>query len=32
VAPEAISRVIGFLIGPHAGPISGARIPVYGDA
>jgi NAD(P)-dependent dehydrogenase (short-subunit alcohol dehydrogenase family) len=32
VAPAAIAKVIAFLIGPDAGPISGARIPVYGDA
>jgi NAD(P)-dependent dehydrogenase (short-subunit alcohol dehydrogenase family) len=32
VAPTAIAKVIAFLIGPDAGPISGARIPVYGDA
>jgi NAD(P)-dependent dehydrogenase (short-subunit alcohol dehydrogenase family) len=32
VSPEAIARVIAFLAGPDAAPISGARIPVYGDA
>lgn len=32
VAPAAIARVIVFLIGPDAAPMSGARIPVYGDA
>lgn len=32
VAPAAIARVIAFLIGPDAAPISGARIPVYGDS
>ncbi|HEX5117873.1 MAG TPA: SDR family NAD(P)-dependent oxidoreductase [Pseudonocardiaceae bacterium] len=32
VAPSAIAKVIAFLIGPDAEPISGARIPVYGDA
>ncbi|HEX3650460.1 MAG TPA: SDR family NAD(P)-dependent oxidoreductase [Pseudonocardiaceae bacterium] len=32
VPPSAIAKVIAFLIGPDAGPISGARIPVYGDA
>jgi NAD(P)-dependent dehydrogenase (short-subunit alcohol dehydrogenase family) len=32
VAPEAIARVIVFLCGPDAAPISGAAIPVYGDA
>jgi NAD(P)-dependent dehydrogenase (short-subunit alcohol dehydrogenase family) len=32
VSPAAIAKVIAFLIGPDAGPISGARIPVYGDS
>lgn len=32
VAPAAIARVIAFLCGPDAAPISGATIPVYGDA
>jgi NAD(P)-dependent dehydrogenase (short-subunit alcohol dehydrogenase family) len=32
VAPEAIARVIAFLIGPDAVPVSGARIPVYGES
>jgi NAD(P)-dependent dehydrogenase (short-subunit alcohol dehydrogenase family) len=32
VAPAAIAKVIGFLLGPDAGPVSGARVPVYGDA
>lgn len=32
VAPSAIARVIAFLAGPDAAPVSGARIPVYGDA
>jgi NAD(P)-dependent dehydrogenase (short-subunit alcohol dehydrogenase family) len=32
VAPAAIARVIAFLIGPDAAPMSGARVPVYGDA
>ncbi|MHB8393825.1 MAG: SDR family NAD(P)-dependent oxidoreductase [Candidatus Dormibacteria bacterium] len=32
VAPEAIARVIAFLIGPDGWPISGASIPVFGWA
>ncbi len=32
VDPAAIAKVITFLIGPDSAPISGARIPVYGDA
>ncbi|HVV18770.1 MAG TPA: SDR family oxidoreductase [Pseudonocardiaceae bacterium] len=32
VAPEAIAKVIAFLVGPDSAPISGARVPVYGDA
>jgi NAD(P)-dependent dehydrogenase (short-subunit alcohol dehydrogenase family) len=32
VAPAAIAKVIAFLCGPDATPISGAAIPVYGDA
>ena len=32
VAPAAIATVIEFLCGPGAAPISGAAIPVYGDA
>lgn len=32
VAPAAIAKVIAFLCGPDAVPISGAAIPVYGDA
>jgi NAD(P)-dependent dehydrogenase (short-subunit alcohol dehydrogenase family) len=32
VTPAAIARVIAFLCGPDAAPISGAAIPVYGDA
>lgn len=32
VAPSAIAKVIAFLCGPDAAPISGAMIPVYGDA
>ena len=32
VAPLTIARVIAFLLGPDAEPISGARVPVYGDA
>lgn len=32
VSPEAIARVIRFLVGPDARIISGAHIPVYGKA
>jgi len=32
VAPAALAKVIAFLCGPDAAPISGAAIPVYGDA
>ncbi|MGE3286277.1 MAG: SDR family oxidoreductase [Pseudonocardia sp.] len=32
VAPAAIAKVIAFLCGPDSGPVSGAAIPVYGDA
>ncbi len=32
VAPEQIARVIAFLVGPDSAPISGAHIPVYGQA
>jgi NAD(P)-dependent dehydrogenase (short-subunit alcohol dehydrogenase family) len=32
VAPEAIAKVIAFLVGPDGWPISGAAIPVYGWA
>jgi NAD(P)-dependent dehydrogenase (short-subunit alcohol dehydrogenase family) len=32
VAPAAIAKVIAFLCCPDASPISGAAIPVYGDA
>lgn len=32
VAPAAIAKVIAFLCGPDAAPISGAALPVYGDA
>ena len=32
VPPAAIAPVIAFLLGPESAPVSGARIPVYGDA
>ena len=32
VPTSAIAPVIAFLLGPESAPISGARIPVYGDA
>ncbi|WP_214401124.1 SDR family NAD(P)-dependent oxidoreductase [Pseudonocardia lacus] len=32
VAPRAIAEVIAFLAGPAAAPISGALLPVYGNA
>jgi NAD(P)-dependent dehydrogenase (short-subunit alcohol dehydrogenase family) len=32
VPTSAIAPVISFLLGPDSAPISGARIPVYGDA
>lgn len=31
VPPSAIAPVIAFLLGPESAPVSGARIPVYGD-
>ena len=32
VPPSAIAPVIAFLLGPESAPVSGARIPVYGEA
>jgi NAD(P)-dependent dehydrogenase (short-subunit alcohol dehydrogenase family) len=32
VLPEAIARVILFLMSPDSAPISGAHVPVYGRA
>jgi|tagenome__1003787_1003787.scaffolds.fasta_scaffold20557357_2 NAD(P)-dependent dehydrogenase (short-subunit alcohol dehydrogenase family) len=32
VKPHAIAKVIAFLAGPDAAPVSGARVPVYGNA
>ncbi|BBF99450.1 MULTISPECIES: SDR family NAD(P)-dependent oxidoreductase [Pseudonocardia] len=32
VTPAAIARVVAFLAGPDAAPISGALIPVHGDS
>ena len=32
VPPAAIAPVIAFLLGPESAPVSGARIPVYGNA
>lgn len=32
VSPSAIAPVIAFLLAPESAPVSGARIPVYGDA
>jgi NAD(P)-dependent dehydrogenase (short-subunit alcohol dehydrogenase family) len=32
VSPSAIAPVIAFLLGPDSAPVSGARIPVYGEA
>lgn len=31
VAPAAIAKVVAFLTGPDAAPVSGALVPVYGD-
>jgi NAD(P)-dependent dehydrogenase (short-subunit alcohol dehydrogenase family) len=32
VQPTAIAKVIAFFAGPDAAPVSGARVPVYGNA
>jgi NAD(P)-dependent dehydrogenase (short-subunit alcohol dehydrogenase family) len=32
VSPAAIATVVAFLAGPDSAPVSGARVPVYGDA
>jgi NAD(P)-dependent dehydrogenase (short-subunit alcohol dehydrogenase family) len=32
VPPRAIAEVIAWLASPEAWPVSGAAIPVYGDA
>jgi NAD(P)-dependent dehydrogenase (short-subunit alcohol dehydrogenase family) len=32
VSPAAIARIVAFLCSPDAAPISGAALPVYGDA
>jgi hypothetical protein len=32
VTPEAIAKVIRFLVSDESGPTSGAAVPVYGKA
>ncbi|MBC3189837.1 SDR family oxidoreductase [Pseudonocardia sp. C8] len=32
VSPAAIAKVVAFLSGPDAAPVSGALVPVYGDS
>ena len=32
VQPEAIAKVVRFLVSEESGPISGAAVPVYGLA